>query len=510
MRRATLCALAIAAAFWVADASASVQSEIAFHKGVVAYGEGRYDAAKASFQAVLAEDADDTAAIHYLGLIAADQGDPQAAIELYQRAVALDPDDADIRFDLGSALLESGDPKAARAEFDRVLAAQPDRARAHLFAGIAAYRDGAHRDALPHLNRAVDLDPSLRAQARYYTGLAHTRLQDFPAAAGAFSEVEQSPQSPLTESARNLRGQVDPSAEPRRWSLSMTAGLEYDTNPTIAGQTLNQDDDGRGVYRIRGKLLLFEHDNYSLTAGYDGYLSSHFEETFVDLMTHVGYLSGRANFDPVSIGLRYDYAYTWIDIHKSFRSLHRVTPTVTVRESDWGYSQFFYQLQIQEFLRNRPATGALSETDRDGDRHTVGFNQFFFPRDRLPSYLPISYFRVGALGDFQNTAGTEFNFDSWEFSFGFGAQLPWGVDLSVLYRLTDRGYRYGSRFDTTTPLSVGEVRDDLQNRLTFELVKAIDDHWEVSAAGSFTFNDSDVPLYDYNREVVGAYLTYVF
>lgn len=493
------------------EASASVKSEIAFHRGVVAFGSGELDAAQQAFESVLAEDPTDTAAIHYLGLIAAERSDPARAVELYRQALALDPEDVDLRFDLGSALLEAGSPSEAAEEFDRVLAVQPDRARGQLFAGIAAYREGAYRRAIPHLERAMELDPTLRSQASYYTGLSQAYLQDFPAAAGAFADAEQSPLSPLSESARHLGRQVTPAEEEaRRWALSFTAGLEYDTNPTIAGQTLNQDDDGRGVYRIRASTLLFEKDRYSLTAGYDGYLSTHFEETFVDLMTHVGYASANANFDPVRVGVRYDYAYTFIDIHKSFRSLNRVTPTVSVREGSWGLSQLFYQFQHQEFLRNIPATPPGSEIDRDGHRHTVGLNQFFFPQSYLPDFLPITYFRVGALGDFQKTEGTEFRYDSWEFSFGFGAELPLELDLSVFYRLTDRGYRDNSVFATAPTDSPFEVRDDLQNRLNFEITRPIGRHWQISTAGTFTFNDSDVALYDYNRLVAGAYVTYLF
>ncbi len=270
------------------DATASVKSEIAFHKGVVAYGDGQFDAAREAFELVLAEDPEDTGAMQYLGLIAVEQAKPDEAIVMYRRALEIDPDDVDLHFDLGAALVEVNQSREARSEFDTVLAAEPDRARAHLFAGIAAYRDGAYRDALPHLERAEELDPSLRSQARYYTGLSQAHLQDFPAAAGAFADAEQSPLSPLSESARNLRAQVTPDDEQRRWDLTLTAGLEYDSNPTLAGETLNQDDDGRGVYRIRGRVNLFETEHYSVAAGYDGYVSTHFYNRLVDLMTHVG------------------------------------------------------------------------------------------------------------------------------------------------------------------------------------------------------------------------------
>jgi len=502
-------ALALALATLPGFASASVQSEIAFHQGVVAYGKSDFEAAQAAFEAVVAEDAEDTAALHYLGLIAAERGDFETAIARYQSALALDPGDVDIRFDLASALLEAGKVAEAKSELDRVLAADPDRARAQLFAGICAYRAGQYRDSIPYLNRAVELDATLRPQALYYTGLSQAHLQDFPAAAGAFAQVEQSPLSPLSDSARNLARQLAPAGAPeRRWSLALTAGLEYDSNPTIAGKTLHSHKDGRGVYRVQGSYRLYEDEHYSATAGYDGYLSSHFDETFVDLMTHVGYLTTSADFDPVTFNLRYDYAYTWIDAFdtKKFRELNRVTPSASYRERDWGFSQLYYQFLDEDFKRPLLA-GPL---DRDGTRHVVGFNQFLFPGNYVPAFLPFTYFRIGALGDFLHTDGSEFSYDSWEFSAGFGAELPGETDLTVLYRLTDRDYRHDSIFSTPGPPPPAYKRHDLQNRVTFELTKALGDHWQVAIAGSFTFNDSNVPFYDYDRDIAGGYLTYRF
>jgi tetratricopeptide (TPR) repeat protein len=119
-------------------AVASVDSELAFHRGVVAFGDERYVDARLAFEKVLAEDPEDAAAIQYLGLIAQEQGDPDGAVANFERALALEPDNTDLRLDLGSALLEAGRIDEARAAIDQVLAARPDDARANLFAGIAA------------------------------------------------------------------------------------------------------------------------------------------------------------------------------------------------------------------------------------------------------------------------------------------------------------------------------------------------------------------------------------
>ena len=55
--------------FQAALATASVESELAFHQGVAAYGEGRLDEARARFERVVEEAPDDAAALQYLNLI---------------------------------------------------------------------------------------------------------------------------------------------------------------------------------------------------------------------------------------------------------------------------------------------------------------------------------------------------------------------------------------------------------------------------------------------------------
>jgi Tfp pilus assembly protein PilF len=501
-------------------AVASVESELSFHRGVVAFGDGRYDDARAAFERVLAEDPEDTAAIQYLGLVAQEQGDLDGAIARFERVLALEPDNTDVRLDLASALLEAGRIDEARAAVDMVLAARPDDARANLFGGIAAYRAAEYQKAIAFLDRAKQLDPSLATHATYYAGLSAAFLGDFGAAEGAFSAVEeQSPLSPLARSAESLRQQVTPAKveEERPWSLALTAGAEWDSNPTFAGEndlgawgSANNDDDFRGVFRVRGSYQLLDQDRYSLTAGYDGYLSLHHWADQMELQTHVGWLSGTADYDPFRFGLRYDYAFTMIDLYHKYRSLHRVTPSATFRESDWGVIQAYFQYQNADFLRHiaNPRAPDGNPFDRDSNRYTFGLNQFFF----LPDYLPkqITYLRVGALGEMNRADSTDFSYDGCEASVGAAAELPFGVQFTTLYRFMYRDYRSLNYFPALLPIVLKKAREDFQHRLSVELTKPIGEHIEVSMAYEYERNNSNVDVYNRRREVVGTYVSYRF
>lgn len=496
--------LAVAAAFLLASSpvGASVASELAFHRGVVAFEGGQLEEAREQFQIVLAEDPADVAAIHYLGLIADDQGRQDEAIELFRRAIALAPDDADLQFDLGAALLEAGRNQEALEIFETVLEREPDRARAHLFAGIAMYRLRDYAAATPHLERAVELDPDLGREANYYRGLTLAYQGDFSAAAGALGVVEkQSPVHPLGRSANQLRRQLQPQAAPSRpWELALTSGIEYDSNPTLVGSGLpiGDDDDFRAVMRVQASYRMVHTERFRLSAGYDGYGSVHEDAGEVDLFTNVGWAAGSVRLEPFRFNLRYDFAFTKLDLNQKYQRVHRITPSITVAESRWGLSEFFYQYQDVDYFFDN----SVSDFDRDGKQNTVGVNQFFFLED------PIQYLRIGALYDNYDPQGDEFRYDGYELSAGLGVQLPWKVLLTASYRFVRRSFRNDTLFlvgDDT-----GTRRYDRVNQFELELSRPINERLEVSLLAWAADHDSTVPAFDYDRVIGGSYITYRF
>jgi tetratricopeptide (TPR) repeat protein len=506
-RRATrLCCLGIALACGIAPAPgrASVDSELAFHRGVVAHREGRTAEARRSFEQVLAEDPDDREALRYLASILKAQDEPARALELEERALGLDPEDRELVFDRGVTLLELGRDAEARAAFERVLAEEPRNASAQLYAGIAAFRSSDPAAARPYLERAAELDPALGVRARYYAGLVEAAQGDFSAAEGSFGLVaEQSPISPLGRSAASLREDLRAARSSRPWSLALGSGGEWDSNPTLAGAPepsgppnpgADSDPGFRGVFTAEGSARILANESSSLSAGYDGYWSLNDEEHQVDLQTHAGWVSGGAIVGPVRLGLRYDYAYTFLSLSDPFRTLHRATPTLAVREGEWGLTQPYYQLQYASF--EDPSFRPNATFSRDGPRHLFGVSQYFF----LPA--PFSYVTLGAVGDLYDADGTEWRYDGFETALGAGYDFPWAVSLAWLWRFSHRDYRDPSAF---APF---EKRQDETHWVTAEIARPIVDHWVARVAGSFAFQDSNVPVYDHTRKVVGAYLTY--
>lgn len=487
-------------------AQASVQSELAFHRGVIAYGEERWDEATQHFDLVLAEDAEDTTALQYLALIAKAQGDATAALGYYDRAIAIDPEDTELLLARGTLLLDAAQIPEAQQAFARAIELDPDNAKAQLLAGMAAYRAGDHEGAQPYLRRAGELDPTLRDEARYYAGLSEAMLGNLQAAAGAFNDAAtQSPLSPLGQSAQAFQQRIEEPGEPaRRWQASLAVGVEVDSNPRFIGNsnamvpiTTSRKADGRAIVRPSASYRLVDEGAISLTAGYDGYISAHFSQNLPNVQTHNPWISGGYDFGPIRLGLRYDYAFTMIDTVDPLRHLHRLTPSALMVHDDWGATMLYYQFHAEDF---RNATSSQPIFDRDAIGHAPGITHFFFLKE------PFTYVRMGVQGKFLDTDGTEFKHNGVEAQFGAGYDFDHNISMAWLYR-----YRYRNYDNPSTLVGVPAIaRRDHQHDVTAEISKMLTQHWKATLTSSFTFNESNVPFFDMDRYVSGMYLTYHF
>ena len=498
------------------NATASADSELAYHRGVVAYSEGDFEAANAHFKAVLADNPTDASALQFLGMIAAKQDDPEGAIGFLESAVEADPEDADIRFALGIALLHRDRAEEAGIEFDRVLADEPDHAQAEFYAGVADYRRQAYAETVAHMQAAISIDPSLRLQARYYIGLAEVFMGNLDASTAAFADAASiSPSDPLAMSADALGKSIQP--ESRWWGVDVGAGIEFDSNPTAVGRsavfdadtpgarfTLEREDNAVGVFSIDTFYDIVDWNSATVRIGYSGFLNLHSESDEVNQLTHVGWGDLGWTEGDFRFGLRFDVSTTDLDLDENFREMRRVAPSVTYVSGDTGVTQLMYQYHDFDYRASN-----LDEFDPDGELHIIGLSQFVYTR------APFTYVRVGLSYEHSRTQGTEFDYDGVKVSGGFGVELPFEMRGGLVVQYIYRDYKNKSAailsdpMDPPTTEDLGR-REDHIGVLKMDLTVPVAQYAELALRGSFAFHDSNVSLYDFNRHVVGSYLTFTF
>ncbi|MGA9655083.1 MAG: tetratricopeptide repeat protein, partial [Polyangia bacterium] len=86
-----------------------------------------------------------------------DAGDAGAARASFEAALALDPEQTEARYNLAHILHELGEVELAASELRRVVQTAPDFADAHYNLATALEHLGSQRQAVEHLRRYADL-----------------------------------------------------------------------------------------------------------------------------------------------------------------------------------------------------------------------------------------------------------------------------------------------------------------------------------------------------------------
>jgi hypothetical protein len=248
------------------------------------------------------------------------------------------------------------------------------------------------------------------------------------------------------------------------------------------------------VASLRSSFRAIGTERYQLSAGYDAYVSLHADLGLVDIQTHLGWVGGSVNLGPTRASLRYDYSFTFLDLTKKFQAAQRVTPTFLWSQSRWTATEVTYQfLDVEYFRDNFDPT-----LDQDGTRHLVSAGQFLFPGGWF------DFVRLGLAWDHSETEGEEFRYDGYEVALRTAFRLPFEVRASAEYAYTRREYDEPSFFDPS------RIRDDDVHRMSIQLARPITEALEVTLYGLYRNNGSNVSVYDYDRVIGGAYLSYRF
>ncbi|WP_165645122.1 tetratricopeptide repeat protein, partial [Oharaeibacter diazotrophicus] len=153
-----------------------------FAAALALHRAGQTERARGLYAAVLADEPGHVEAVHMLGAMALQTQDWRRALILLREAGRMGLASAEWRANLAVALRRTGRTEEA-ATLLRALIAEEPRAEAHATLGGILADDGRFAEALPHLERAVTLDPrnalfrrnlgnALREAGRYEPALA--------------------------------------------------------------------------------------------------------------------------------------------------------------------------------------------------------------------------------------------------------------------------------------------------------------------------------------------------
>jgi len=399
------------------------------------------------------------------GEVAYAQGRADEAVRLLEQAVAVDPDDSLAQNSLGQVLLALG------------------------------RRD----EAVTAFGRALALDPTLRAAQ---IGMQRARGEVSPAS--GFSAVGGT----VGELGRLPSLQNDWTTKP--WGFSVTTGFEYDSNVRVlpggqAAAALGDPDknDVAWVAAFGAQYNLVERSNFLLRGEYDIYQNLHLDISDFDFRAQQPRLTASYGVTPsLWVGTQGGYNYYSLG-EDTYQGEPYVMPFVSYLEGTWGMTQLLYRWGQNTFF-SAPFTGV-----RSGPDQTVNVNQtFYLPQSR---YLTVGYQWYNENPNESTCSqglpcpafGNDWQFSSNQAYLGVGSPIPFGAYVDFLYLFRSDDYKYPSSYATP---KFSKARQDYGNYLYVGITRPITEHIAFAVTYYGTFNPSNIPLFQYNRNVVSTLL----
>lgn len=470
------------------------------------------------------------------------------AVLSLEQAKSLDPSLDGVDLYLGIARYHGEDFEGAASALEAArgrTSGPSEAAQLELYTGLLHLRNAENREAALALESARRTDPGVvEPVASYYAALAWEAADERRRAEEALERVRDlDPDSEWAAQANRALADTPPPR--RRFWGEVTVGFEYDSNVVLRGtgvalpSEISGKQDIRGAFAANGGVEILRTENWSggLMASYTGWVQDELDQFDMQYPTVSGWLDRR--FGDSTIGrVRYDFGYAWLG-NEPFVAAQDFTASVYQNWNRYGATEFSGRYVWNNFFFARfdvpggtgtpgstcpaipgttptliwsvcgpPGLDEAVERNRDGHGLRLGFLHRY-PIDFFDTVLRGGYFYHRYF-----SRGTEYRFEAHEVQLGFDALLPFELELDVLGRFVYQPFDHPSTFPTPPPTTNG-TEYGLKSRRRLDklwdvavvLERDLGKYLTLAARYWYQNNISNVDAFDYDRSIVGAYLT---
>jgi tetratricopeptide (TPR) repeat protein len=458
---------------------------------------------------------------------AAVEGRCAIALKRYAEAVApleaarrLDPSLPGVSADLAMAHYHRGDPEAARRELAVAGQESPGDPKVLLYRGLLHLEASEHAEAAGALERAARASSEIDPLASYYASLAWQQARERDKARAALEGVvARSPSSPWADEARAALARMDAAgaafgAGP--WWVSASAGVEWDDNVVLRGDEvslpsdISDEDDVRGFWMAEAGVELFRTEGWAggALAGYYGnaHADLHaFDQQSPSASLWLDRRIGERSF----LRLQPYFGYTWLSTDPYVMHAGGVL-SYHHGFADAGAGRVYGQYGYRDYMYNTTSPRVFDvfgkdvseERDHDGTWLRVGY-------DHAVSVTESTTLRAGIAHGRYEAEGAEYSHVSYGGHAGVTQALPADFLLDVEGSYDYEPYRQESTFPVPFPqpgYNSAKRRDNVWSARVL-LERPITDWLTVAAHYRYVDNDSNTPVFDYDRNIIGGYFT---
>jgi len=512
---------AVLVAAWIAPAARAADEGLVLRQAAEQLAAaGRCDEAIAKARRARELAPADARAAAVEGRCAIQQKRYDDAIAPLETARRLDPTLPGVSADLAMAHYHRGDPAAARRELEAAERETPGDPKVLLYQGLLHFEASEHTQAAGALERAARADAEIDPLASYYASLAWQRARERERARAALEGVvARSPSSPWADEARAALARMDGADAAfgmGPWWASATGGVEWDDNVVLRGDDvslpsqISDEDDVRGYWiaELGAELFRTEHWAGGALAGYYG--NAHADLHSFDQQSPTASLwldrrVGERNY----FRLQPWFSYTWLSTDPY---LMAAGGTLSYHHSfdGAGAGRLYAQYGYRDYMYNTTNPRVIDdfgndiseERDHDGTDFRVGYDHALAVTDSTTLRAGVAHGRYEA-------EGSEYSHVSYGGHVGVTQALPARFVLDLEGSYDYEPYRQESSFPVPFPdpgHNSAKRRDNVWSARAL-LERPLTDWLTVATYWRYFENDSNTPVFDYDRNIVGGYFT---
>ncbi len=485
-------------------ARAGSSDDADFQRGVTDYRSENFEEAAASFEKALRNDPASTVTSYWLGLSYKQMLDYKKALKNFSNAVEGQPAVKEAVFELAEMNyhLKKYDEALGNILLAEKINIRP--AEVAFMKGLVLSEKGKATEAVASFEKAKALDSSMAQSADYQMGVVLVKLGRLKEADQVFRGlIVVDPNSDLAIFAKQYVDMLESKAiRDRPLKLTLSTGYEADSNVILkpsdqsAAGAITGESDGRFVVNFTGEYALPAKGKYNVKGQYSLYLTNHGTLDTHDVESHTFAIIPSRQVKNGVVNLHLGYNHTLVKREQYLRTI-TLAPGYTFSLKPGLLGQLGARYQHKDYKKSP----LIPEEDRDANEYALnGGLMYLFMENKGVLSFRYEYNR-------ENTDGVNWNYEGHRATASL--TLPVQKILDEKARISASTGIYKQRYEKRSTV-FGMKREDLNWTASFSASYDVKKNAELQLRYAYTRADSNVAVYDYRKNVTGAYLIYKY
>jgi tetratricopeptide (TPR) repeat protein len=469
-------------------------------KGIAEYRAERYEEALIIFQGLLNKEPNNTTALYYSGLISKQIGNYEEAIRYYLLAAEGTPSVKDAYIELIELYLNYDNLKEAKKWLSKAEKEGIKPAYVAFQKGLAFVKEGNNEEAIKSFTKAKELDKSLDQAATFQIAMVYMKEKKVEKVQESLKAiVAANPNTDLANFAKEYEDALSRNLKAyKTWHFSAGLGYVYDDNviaapsSSIPGTIISDQKDSSisASFSINYNPLI--PTPYYFTAQYSIYGNTYFKLSEYNTISNNIVITPGINLDRSLVTLPVSYTYQLFN-GKKYMGLFTIKPTYSIVLAD----RLMGQVSLGYGRRAMLQSPLFDDEKRDADIFNGSLGLYYFIKDNR-GFLTARYEHA-----YEDAKGV-----NWKNN---GDRLSLGILYPIVENLLLNigGDVYLQKYKNVHSVFKVKRDDKIYSgsiMLTWEVIK----DFQLNIQYAHTKSNSNIPVYDYKRNVYNLAIQYNF